>query len=199
MRVKVVLGAGLVAVAALVVVLLLAEDQRRAGSNYVPEHGPVTELDGGGRHCETEQIVPGDTGALRLLVGTYGPPTPQIDVTATLPGGAPVTRGRLPAGQEQGHVVIPLERVDDTTPGAEVCIRVGGDGRTVLYGRGENVRLAWMREGSESRLAILPVIAHRLGLAKLNPFGDWLVLVLVLVMGVAVFVALRTVLREVGP
>ena len=73
MRVKVVIGAGLALVAGLVLVLLLLPDQRRAGSNYVPEYGPVTELRGSATHCEHDQLIPEDTAALNLLVGTYGP------------------------------------------------------------------------------------------------------------------------------
>ena len=199
MRVKVVIAAGLALVAGLVLVLLLLPGERRAGSNYVPEFGPTAQLRGGGSHCEHGQLVPGDTGALNLLVGTYGRPTPRIDVTVTVPGQGVLTRGTLPAGHEQGHVVVPVRRVDHAVNGADVCIRTGPGGRTVLYGEGQSVRIAWLRPGSESRLSFLGTIAHRVGLAKLNPLGSWLLLFLGLVLAAAWFVALRTVLREVGP
>src|SRR5688572_16125637 len=111
MRVKVVIAAGLALVAGLVVVLLFLPAQRRAGSNYVPEYGPVTELRGQAPHCERSQPVPEDAGALNLLVGTYGRPTPRIDVNVTAPDGGVVTRGVLPAGRHEGRVVVPVERV----------------------------------------------------------------------------------------
>jgi hypothetical protein len=180
-------------------VLVLGQAPRRAGSNYVPEQGPVTELRGAAEHCEDPELVPGDSGALDLLVGTYGRPTPDITVAVRAPGGRLVSRGRLPAGHEQGHVVIPVRTIDRTLQGARVCIRTGPGGRTVLYGRGDKVRLAWLRSGSESRLAMLGTIAHRFGLGKLNPFGAWLLLVVALLMGLAWFLALRLVLREVEP
>src|SRR5687767_10527280 len=123
MRVKVVIAAGLALVAGLVLVLLLQPDQRRAGSNYVPEYGPVAELRGSATHCERGQLVPEDTGALNLLVGTYGRPTPRIDVSVTAPGRDVVTRGVLPAGRQEGRVVVPVERVQQTVNGADVCIR----------------------------------------------------------------------------
>lgn len=198
MRVKVVIGAGLALVAGLVLVLLLLPDQRRAGSNYVPEYGPVAELRGSATHCEHGQLIPEDTAALNLLVGTYGRPTPRIAVSARAPGGGAVTRGVLPAGRREGRVVVPVKRVDQTVNGVDVCIRTGG-GRTVLYGRAENIRLAWLRPGSESRLSFLPTIAHRVGLAKFNPLGSWLLPFLALVLATAWFVALRTVVREAGP
>jgi hypothetical protein len=196
MLVKVVLGTGLALVAGLVLVLLLSEGPRRSGSNYVPEHAAVTELRGGDEHCELNQLVPGDTGVLRLQVGTYGEPTPELRVTVTTPERGVVSSGRLPAGSREGHVLVPLTRVDRSVAGARVCIRTGPGRRSVLYGRGENVRLAWMRPGSESRLAMLPTIAHRLGLAKLNPFGSWLLVLVTLALAAAWFVALRLVLRK---
>jgi hypothetical protein len=94
---------------------------------------------------------------------------------------------------------VPVRRVTDTVENATVCIAVGAGGRTVLYGRGDKVRLAWMRPGSESRLGMLATIAHRLGLAKLNPFGSWLLLVLALLLAATWAIALRLVVREVGP
>jgi len=198
MRVKVVLGAGLALVAGLVLVLLLGDAQRRAGGNYVPEFGPVTELRGADRRCERNQLVPGDSGALSLLVGTYERPTPEIEVTISDSDGRPVSSGRLPAGQAEGRVVIPVERVEDTTAGLDVCIATGPGGRTVLYGRGRDVRLVWMRPGSESYLALLPTVAHRFGLGKLNPFGAWLMALAALVLAAAWLAALRLVLRQAG-
>ena len=199
MRTKAVLGTGLALLAGLVVVLLLGQAPRRAGSNYVPEYGPVTQLRGGAQHCQEEELVPGDSGALDLAVGTYGRPTPEITVTVTDPERGLVSRGRLPAGRHEGRVAIPIDRIDRTMPGQRLCIRTGAGGRTLLYGRGGRVRLAWLRPGSESRLAMLPTIAHRFGLAKLNPFGPWLLAVVAGLMALAWFLALRLVLREVEP
>ena len=94
---------------------------------------------------------------------------------------------------------VTLRYRQNAVNGADVCIRTGPGGRTVLYGEGQSVRIAWLRPGSESRLSFLGTIAHRVGLAKLNPLGSWLLLFLGLVLAAAWFVALRTVLREVGP
>jgi hypothetical protein len=197
MRSKAVLGIGLVLLAGVVLVLLLGQGQRRSGSNYVPEYGPVTELRGADERCEEQELVPGDTGGLNLLVGTHGRPTPDITVTVSADGRGLVSRGRLPAGKHEGRVVVPIARVDETVAGARVCIRTGPGGRTVLYGRGDKVRLAWLRPGSESRLGMLSTVAHRFGLGKLNPFGPWLLAVVALVTGLAWFLALRLVVREV--
>ena len=133
MRVRVVIAAGLALVAGVVVVLLLLPAHRRAGSDYVPEFGPAAQLRAGASHCEHNQLIPGDTGALNLLVGTYGSPTPRIDVTVTAPAQGVVTRGSLPPGHKQGRVIVPVERVDRSVGSADVCIETGPGGRTVLY------------------------------------------------------------------
>jgi hypothetical protein len=196
MQVKAVLATGLAVLAGLVLVLLLGQGERRAGSNYVPEYGPITELRGAAQRCEPGELVPGDSGALNLLVGTHGRPTPEIRVTVSAAGRV-VSTGRLAAGRHEGRVVVPIEPIRKTLPGAEVCIHTGAGGRTVLYGRGDKVRLAWLRPGSESRIGMLPTIAHRFGLAKLNPFGPWLLAVVALLAALTWFLALRLVLREV--
>jgi hypothetical protein len=200
MPVKAVVATGLALLAGLALVLMLGQAERRSGSNYVPEQGPVTELRGAAERCQDGELVPGDTGALKLLVGTYGRPTPEITVTVTGTSSehAFISTGRLRAGEHEGHVVIPVGTIDKTVSGARVCIRTGPGGRTVLYGRGDKLRLAWLRPGSESRLAMLSTVAHRFGLAKLNPFGPWLLAVAALVLAAAWFAALRLVLREVG-
>jgi hypothetical protein len=163
----------------------------------VPEWAPVVELRGADEHCEPEQLVPGDSGALRILLGTYGRPTPELRVTLSAPGRGVVSEGRLSPGRQEGSVLVPIERVDQTV-GGTVCIRTGAGGRTVLYGRGEQIRLDWLRPGTETRLALLPTIAHRFGLAKLNPFGSGLLLLVGVLLAAAWVVAFRTVLREVG-
>jgi hypothetical protein len=197
--VRVVLAAGVALVAGLLAFLLLGQGERRAGSNYVPEFGPAVTLSGAGHHCEQDQVIPADTGALNLLIGTYGRPTPAIRVTARAADNRLVTSGTLPAGRHQGRLLVPVTPVRNTVNHATVCLQIGSGGPTVLYGRGRRIRVAWMREGSESRLAMLPTIAHRFGLAKLNPFGSWLLLLVALVLAVTWAIALRTVLREVGP
>ena len=133
MRVRVVIGTGLALVAGLVLVLLLLPGERRAGSNYVPEYGPVTELRGQDTHCETSQLIPADTAGLNLLVGTYGRPTPRIDVTVTAPGQGVVTRGVLPAGRREGRVVVPVRRVEQAVNGAAATVLLTYFGRRQTF------------------------------------------------------------------
>ena len=136
MAVRAVLGAGFALLLLAVGVTLAQSAPRQAGSNYVPEVAEVVKLRGDGRHCQPGQTLPEGAASLGLLVGTYGSPAPGIRVVARTRGGETVTRGRRPAGGEEGRLEIPVGAVDETTPDAVVCIRVATVGRTVLYGAG---------------------------------------------------------------
>jgi hypothetical protein len=193
--VRAVLAAGALVVAVVLAVVLIDGSPRQAGSNYVAELEEAQKLRGGGEVCQRGQVIPRDAAALRLLIGTYGRPAPAIEVEVRGPGG-PVTSGRRPAGGPEGHIVIPLERVERTVGGATACVRVAGPGRTVLYGQAGGVRLEYLRPDDESWLAIVPTIAHRFGLARANAIGPWLLVAAGLLLAAAWFVAVRTILRE---
>lgn len=197
MRVGLALAAGFAVVLVALGFVLADTERRQAGSNYVPEFAEAVKLEGRGRHCEREQIVPKDAAALRLLVGTYERPTPALDVSVRA-GGATLSSGGLPAGRREGHLLIPLERVERTTSGAVVCIRVSGErGRkTVLYGTLGSVRLEWLREEPESWVELMPTLVHRFSLAKANPVGEWLLPLTALLLLAAWVAAIRTLTRE---
>ena len=63
MRIAAVLAAALVAIAVWLALVLVESQPRHAGSNYVPQAGPIATIDGSGRHCQTGQVVPGDSGS----------------------------------------------------------------------------------------------------------------------------------------
>jgi hypothetical protein len=201
MRTGALLAAALGVVAVAVVVVLLDSAPRQAGTNYVPELAPALTIEGQGEHCQRGQIVPGGAAALRLLVGTYEQPTPPIAVTVSRDDRR-LARGGLRAGRPEGHLVVPLTTVEDTTASATVCVRVGeaGEGRrTVLYGTLGQVRFEWLRSGSESWLELLPTVAHRFGLGKPLLPGWWLLGAAALLLALAWAVGLRLLGRELAP
>jgi hypothetical protein len=120
-------------------------------------------------------------------------------VTARVPGGELVTAGRLPAGEPEGNLEIPVRPLSEPRSGTTVCVVVSGPGRTVLYGAGGVLHLEWLRAGSESWLELLPTVARRFGLAKWNPLGSLLLPLLMLVLVATWFAAARLVLRETRP
>jgi hypothetical protein len=199
MAVRFALAAGLVLLLAAVGVTLTHSAPRPAGSNHVPEVEEAAKLErGGGRHCQDGETIPADAAALRLLVGTYGRPVPEVRLSARRASGERVTAGERPAGGNEGHVEIPVERVEDSVSRARVCVRVGGPGRSVLYGAGGRVRLEWMRRGKESWFQLLPTVAHRFGLGRASLAGSLLLPFAALLLLTAWAMVIRLVLREVG-
>jgi len=196
--VRVVLAAGFVLLAGALVVTLGHSAPRSAGSNQVPETEEVVKLRRAARHCQGDEIVPGGAAAMRLLVGTYGRPAPRIDVAVRGSGGQTLTSGAREPGAPEGNVEIPVRGVGKTSAGNRVCISVSGHGRAVLYGSGGRVHIEWMRSGSESWFELMPVIAHRFGLAKANLLGSLLLPFAALILLAAWIGAARLVLREVG-
>jgi hypothetical protein len=104
----------------------------------------------------------------------------------------------IPKGGDEGYVEVPVQRVEEAVPGAQICISVGASGRTVIYGFAERVRLEWLRPEDESWFALLPTVAHRFSLGRANLLGSLLLpFVGLLVIGASA-VAIRVCLREVG-
>jgi hypothetical protein len=198
MAVRAVLAAGFVLLLAGLIVTLSHAAPRQAGSNYVPEVEEVAKRRADWRHCQEGETVPKDATRLRLLVGTYGRPAPELRVTARRPGGAMVTQGKRPSGGPEGHIDVPVRPVGETRGGLRVCAFVSGTGRTVLYGAGGRLRLDWFREGSESWFELVPTIAQRFGLARANPISSLLLPVTALLLLAGWVVTVRLVLRELG-
>jgi hypothetical protein len=195
MRLAAAVAAGAVALLVALALVLGDSKPRQAGSNYVAELEPVGTIQGSGERCQSGLVLPADTDAVRLLLGTYGEPTPRVSVRATK-GSEEVTSGSIPAGGHEGHLDVPLRRVDAETGGVTVCVDIEGSERTVLYGLAGTVRLEWLRPGSESWFDLLPVVARRFGYGKANPFGSWLIVVAGLMLALAWFLAGRVLLRE---
>jgi hypothetical protein len=198
MAVRAVLVAGFVLLLAAVLVTMASSAPRQAGSNLVPDTEEIVNRRGPWRHCQDDEVVPKDAARLRLHVGTYGRPTPALRITARGPGGDLVTAGGVPAGGREGHVYVPVRRVQRTRQGVRVCVSVSGRRRTVLYEAAGRLRLDWYRAGEETWFEVLPTIAHRFSLAKANPVGPALLPLAALILLVGWVAATRIVVRELG-
>jgi hypothetical protein len=200
MRIRAVLAAGFVAIAVGLALVLIDSERRQAGSNFVPEFAEVLTIDGTGSHCQADQVIPADAATLRLLIGTYGGPTPEIGVTVRS-GGETIASAELPAGRSEGHILIPVGPFEERREDAEVCVEVRGTGddrRTVLYGTLGQVRFEWLREGRESWLELIPTVAHRFGLGKPFLSGAWVLWLAAGLLALAWLLALRLVVRELS-
>ncbi len=207
---RVVVVLGLLALVAGALATLLQSAPRRAGTNLTANTGYVIPLQAGEQLCEPGELLPGDTGALRLSVSSGGvAPGPRLDVTIGV-GTRSLATGRLAAGWHSGLLTIPVSRIRETQQGATICLVNRGDhsisfggsvpdadfyvvlGGKPLSGR---MRIEYMRPGSESWFALLPTLTHRFSLAKADLVRHWAAPAALLLMLLAVYLAVRTIVR----
>jgi hypothetical protein len=208
--VRAVLAAGLLAIVIAAVVVLAQSEPRQAGTNLTADAGFAITLGPRQKLCEPEELLPGDTGALRLNASTGGLPGPRLGVDISSPSG-PVSSGVLPAGWRSGEVLIPLSRVPQTLPSTTVCVSNLGS-RPVAFGGSVpdsgfmidvagkplsgRLRIEYMRPGSESWFALAPTLVHRFSLAKADLVRHWEWAVVIVLMLFAVALATFTIAKE---
>ncbi|HEY2718305.1 MAG TPA: hypothetical protein VGI52_01645 [Solirubrobacteraceae bacterium] len=210
---RLVLALGLLALIGAALAILLQSAPRRAGTNLTADAGYVVPLQAGGQLCEPGELVPGDTGALRLSVSSGAALGPPLDVTVGV-GMHPIAVGHLAAGWHSGAVSIPVSRVRETQQGATIClvnrgshsVSFGGsvpdaDFYVVLDGKplSGRMRVEYMRPGSESWLTLLGTLTHRFSLAKADVVRHWAAPAVLVLMLLAVVLAGRTILRAEPP
>lgn len=208
MRIARLAAAAAVAVLLAGVVLALADEQPRlAGTNDLRAfHAvPIPPRD---TLCQGPEIVPGESGRLRVFASATGGSGPALAVEIR-DGRGTVSRGRIAPGYGDAGVTAEIEPVERTRVVDEVCVENRGETVVALVGqpvpedqlpevggvRAEaRLRLEWLRPGSESWLDLAPTVLHRFGLGKADALGSWtlwLAAALVLLTWVA---ALRLVL-----
>jgi hypothetical protein len=208
---KGVVVAGLLAFLVVTSVILSHSSERLSGTNLVPNGAYIQGLGHGQEACQEGELLPADTAALRMTIGTYGKPGPPLTVAFTGTGGRLLTTGTLKPGWREGVVRIPVTHVSEASEEARFCLRddgarpiaLAGDspdpgyklqiaGRTI---ESQRVRIDYMRPGSESWLELAPTIVHRFGVAKAGWVRGWAWLAAIALMLGALALALREVLR----
>jgi hypothetical protein len=107
--------------------------QRVLRTNLTPPVAFTNIAKGGKTVCQIGETVPGDAGALRFRIGTYGRPGPPLTVTIT-GRGEPARRGTLPEGWQEGDVEVPVGRAARDRSELRVCVRNGGTRRIAFAG-----------------------------------------------------------------
>jgi hypothetical protein len=191
------------------VVALLHSKRHYAGSNSVRAVQVVTGLAPGRTICQQGELIPDKASTVEVSVATGGTPGPPLAAELRARSGRVLAAGTMRGGYHDGLVGVPIPVVRRTLTDIEVCVRSTAPGTAQLYGQ-LNVkdhleinhrpapgilRLAYMRPGDETWLALAPTIAHRFAQAKTRvatPFTFWLLLVAVVaVAGLAVRSTLR--------
>ncbi|HWJ49646.1 MAG TPA: hypothetical protein VNR42_01420 [Solirubrobacteraceae bacterium] len=208
--VRVLVATALLAIATAGTVTLLQRAPRRSGTNLTGDVGPVLSLDPAQKLCEPGELLPGDTGAIKLHAVSDGTPTPALAVTISS-ANRTISTGTLPGGWRQGAVSIPVSRVPRTIPVATVCVSNRGSRRVSFGGSVPDanfvielagrpvlgrLRVEYMRPGSESWLQLLPTLAHRFSLAKSDLLRHGEAFAALLLMLLAVGLATKTMLGE---
>jgi hypothetical protein len=205
------MAVGLVAIAAILVVVLGQRGQRRSGTDMTPNGAFVAAIGAGQRTCQDSELLPGDTSAVRATISAGGKPTPALRIAFRSAGGRLLSSGKIAAGWRDGVVQIPISHVAHPRELVTVCLyNVGPSavsiagalpdpayhmtvGPQTLEGR---LRYDYMRPGKESWFELLPTIVYRSTLAKSDLFRHWAWIAFPLLMLVAIGLAARTIVRE---
>jgi hypothetical protein len=205
------LAVGVAAIAAVFVVLLLHSEQRRSGTDLTPNGAFIAYLNAGQEACQNQEPLPAGAAAVRMTIGTHGPPGPPVHLTWSGPHGEVVTSGGRGAGWRQGIVTIPITRVAKPMEGLRVCFRSDGPQPIALAGTQPDpgyrlqvpgitiearLRYDYLRPGSESWLELLPTLAYRSTIARSGLVRHWAWVAAVLLMLFAAALALATIARQ---
>ena len=187
--------------------------ERTAGTNSVTPRDNIVRVEDGQTACQTT-LLPGGAAELQLWVKRDEGYSPNITVTFTSRGRR-VSGGRLGENWAGDFLRIPIDKAARTYPDTVMCIRADGPKGFFLKGipsqflvatldgapQGAAIAVQLYREGHESWLDILPVIAHRTGVLKGSLAGAWVFWAavggLLLVGGLAFALVLREMRRDV--
>lgn len=206
-----------VGLAALVIAFALGAARpahRLAGSNGVGNREFVAVVEAQRVLCQHESGLPAGTGRLRLTIGTYGRPGPELRISIGDEDDARIVpRGRLRRGWQEGVVDLPLgAAVRDRASDVRVCIANRGSGRVAVAGtvvdpdaaarvagrpaRGR-VRLEYVRAQHTTAWDLREQVVSRMTIGRglWGGLAPWLVIGLVLL---AALGALRALLAAVA-
>jgi hypothetical protein len=209
-RLKITLGVGFL-VGAVAMALTLAQAPLTVARVNTAKHTIIglkyhrTDL------CQSDEVLPRQTSAIRLRVGSFLGPRVAVEVLAH---GRIIAHGARGSGWSGGVVTVPVRPLSTTRAPVELCfslflngyeygLLVGEPTKGARGARGPHgpfpgrVRVEYMRLARSSWWSLAPSVARRMGLGHAWS-GTWsAVFVIVLMTGVALVCA-RTVLRELA-
>jgi hypothetical protein len=188
-RVRIVLGLGLLLVAAYLGRELSSNVPAVAGSNRVAPAVFAAVVPPAGVLCQPSAPLPDDAAGALLTIGTYGRPVPVASLRFLSPAGAVAAFGRTGPGAREGQITIPLERPGGAPPASELCLSFGPATRVAVAGAGVPagtgsaeinrhaaaavVSVTYYRRGGRTWWSQLSVLAQRFGRGKAAFFGAW--------------------------
>jgi len=211
-RVRALLAVALMVVAAVLVLDMSGRAPRLAGTDHTQSVAFVATMNSGQELCQPDMVLPPDTGSIKLLIGTYGRPVPELIARFVAQNGATVASGRLAAGGGQGELSIPIGYRGADSQVGTLCLAEQGGEKLAIAGapfpagsasatvggsrQPGRIALDYLRPGEESWWQLLPTLDTRFGLGKSTVFGSWTLPVAALLL-VGVWAAVvRLLIRE---
>ena len=205
--VKVALAVGLALTALSAGVVLSHSPLVVAATNSIPADGIGEDARSGVPICQSNEILPAGTSAIRVSLATNTGPKLSLEA---LVGSRVITYGQRAAGWGTAETVtVHVKRVSHTTRDVNICITPGPilepveiQGAIVGTDTGEShttptsrFRIEYLRSGHRSWWSLATSVARRLGLGH-APSGTWIVLLLLALMAVVTTMTSWTILRE---
>jgi hypothetical protein len=208
-RLKLVVGAGLILGAAAIAVTLAQSPITIARVNTA-EHSLVEVAHQQTSACQAGETLPRQTSAIRLRAYAFLGPRVEVQVLAH---GRVIAHGERESGWTGGVVTVPVNRLAAARSGVEVCFTllvrnepvelVGEQTIGALAASSANgplagrVRIEYLRPGSASWWSIAPEVARRMGLGRAAA-GSWNGLLAIALTCALVGLCARLIIRELG-
>lgn len=211
-RLRVALAGCLVVGAGALVVTLSKSPIAVAGMN-TPKSAPLGIFRRPLSACQSGEVLPGGTSAIRLHVDAFL--GPRVAVAAVRQGEV-VTHGERGSGWTGGVVTVPVKPVSTTVRDVDLCFTIFGNrdegdelsgertrgpraafnptsGRRALTGR---LEVEYLHASRASWWSLVPGVARRLGFGRAS--GSWNALIPLALMGLVLALCSRQILRGLG-
>ena len=157
-----------------------------ARTNGVSIRGSIAEVSSAYEACQSGEVLPSGTTAIRLSLEAMFGPTVRLRV---LRDGVVLTRGTQAAGWSRQSVTVPVKALARTATGVSVCIAITPKDELV-YLKGSpaagapssqadgEIRIEYLRPGSQSWWTLASAVARRMSFGRATS-GVWIVFAVV--------------------
>jgi Predicted membrane protein (DUF2142) len=197
--------AGLALIAAAAALTLSRAPLVLTGTNSVAEAEVIAATRGPFSACQSGEVIPQGTTAVRLWLEANIMSSLRVRVLA---GSRTVAVGSRAGGELEKVATVAITRVPRTLEHAQLCFSItrsvqgvellgGPPSRRVSGEPANKLRVEYLRSGPSSWWSLIGPVARRLGMGR-APAGSWVALIPLALMGLAVLLVSGTIVRQVG-
>jgi hypothetical protein len=162
-RTTVALVAGLLILALALVIVLSGSPLVLARTNGVLEKGKLAETYSTAQACQSGEVLPAGTSAIRLALESGAGPRLSV---AVLSGARTLTRGAIGSGWISSAVTVPVRPVSSAASNVRICLAFGRTGERVAPIGSPTSSSAAARDGEGH------VLPGRIAIEYLRPGSD---------------------------